>query len=58
MTECKIIKKCPCCNKRMEVLVNGLKNDYQGLQVCNNDKCKFYGIIRNCLGTAYGEQKI
>ena len=55
MTECKIIKNCPECKKKMEVLVNGLTNDYQHLQVCNNDKCKFYGINRYCSGTAYGD---
>ena len=53
MTKCKIIKKCPCCKKKMVALVNGISADYQERQMCINDKCKFYGIERYCWGTSF-----
>lgn len=55
MTQCKIKKECPNCKKKMSILTQGLTGDYINEQVCNNNKCKFYGIVRFCAGTSSGD---
>lgn len=56
MVDCKVIKKCPKCKKKMLILTNGF-GDYNRIQSCDNDKCIFYGIERYCKGTSFKDKE-